>query len=268
MRYRVSAIRLPVSSGVTDEAICIRAWEWSETSQTAALFTLGHGVVRVLAKGSRRPKGPYSGGLELLTRADAGLIVRPNSELALLTWWDLRQTYPILRVDLSSHRAGMYIAELVFQFVRDHDAHPDLYHAVLEALDSMQEREPANRSLLRFQWRLLVSSGFVPAIDADVRTGEELPARSDYAFVPALGGLTVPSEVDRSSVQDTAWRVRSETVALLRRVAGGSWTPEIRAGEKDEVVDRANRLLASYARHILGFATPAMHALFGDRLAR
>lgn len=258
-----------MSSGLIDEAICIRHWEWSETSQTAALFTLGHGVVRVLAKGSRRPKAPYSGGLELLTRAEIGLILRPNSELGLLTWWDLREAYPVFRSSLEAHTVGMYIADLVFQFVRDHDAHPELYHGVLHALQGMQQGDSARESLLRFQWRLLAASGFVPSLDADPRTGEELPERADYVFNPSLGGLLADLDGPASGESARgAWRVRAETVHLLRRVSTSLDSDREPLAAGHEVVDRANRLLASYARHILGFETSAMTALFGDRLAQ
>lgn len=258
-----------MSSGLIDEAICIRHWEWSETSQTAALFTLGHGVVRVLAKGSRRPKAPYSGGLELLTRAEIGLILRPNSELALLTWWDLKEAYPVFRTSLEAHNVGIYIADMVFQFVRDHDAHPDLYRGVLESLHSMQAGGSAQETLLRFQWSLLAASGFIPSLDADARTGEELPERSDYLFNPGLGGLVAdPDEAVSGEAARGAWRVRAETVRLLRLVAGAPPSDQPPPAFGPEVVDRANRLLASYSRHILGFETGAMTALFGDRLAQ
>ena len=53
---------------ITDQAIVIRRWDFSETSQTVSLFTRDHGIVRGLAKGAKREKGDFSGGLDLLTR--------------------------------------------------------------------------------------------------------------------------------------------------------------------------------------------------------
>ncbi|MCC6321969.1 MAG: DNA repair protein RecO [Phycisphaerales bacterium] len=254
---------------LTDEALCIRHWEWSETSQTAALFTRLHGVVRVLAKGSRRPKAPYSGGLELLTRAEIGFIPKANSELALLVSWDLRQSFPALRRSLSIHNTGLYIADLLFNFVRDHDPHTDLYDATLAALEAMTSPRDGPGELLRFQWALLEQCGFKPQLEVDVRTGEALPDLPAALFSPSLGGVLAAgnrqTESESPAIGD-AWRVRLETIRLLRGIAlGRELAPTVQPAAA--TIDRGNRLLASYIRHILGFEPPTMPVLFGGRLA-
>ena len=68
---------------IRDEALCIRHWDWSETSQTVSLFTRTHGLVRGLAKGSRREKSNFSGGIELLTRGQALFILKPAADTFL-----------------------------------------------------------------------------------------------------------------------------------------------------------------------------------------
>ncbi|MCH7602254.1 MAG: recombination protein O N-terminal domain-containing protein, partial [Planctomycetes bacterium] len=52
---------------ISDYAICIRRWDFSETSQTVSLFTRESGIIRGLAKGAKREKGNFSGGFDLLT---------------------------------------------------------------------------------------------------------------------------------------------------------------------------------------------------------
>ncbi|MHC4100282.1 MAG: DNA repair protein RecO, partial [Planctomycetota bacterium] len=52
---------------VTDNAICIRRWDYSETSLTVSLFLRNHGVVRGMAKGAKRARGSFEGGIDLLT---------------------------------------------------------------------------------------------------------------------------------------------------------------------------------------------------------
>ncbi|MFN7020135.1 MAG: DNA repair protein RecO [Phycisphaerales bacterium] len=256
---------------IHDQALCLRHWEWSETSQTAALFTRLHGVVRVLAKGSRRPKSPYSGGLELLSLAEIGFIPKANAELALLTSWDLRQSFPALRRSLAVHNSGLYIADLLFTFVRDHDPHTRLYDAAVAALSRVRTPEEAPIELLRFQWALLEHAGYRPHLDSDVRTGEEIGQSPTHLFAPALGGL-LASEPTGAEAALPVWKVRLETLKALRSIA--AWeatdvrTPAASTSPNPQAVDRANRLLASYLRHILGFEPPTMSVLFGERLAR
>lgn len=265
-----------------DEAICLRQWDWSETSQTAALFARQLGLVRVLAKGSRRPKSAYSGGLEILTRAEIGVIVKPTSELALLTEWDLSELFPALRSTLRVHQAGLYIAELVQHAIRDQDPHVQLYDVVLECLRLLRGPEDVARVLLKLQWAVLVETGYRPVLSADVCSGEELAEARLYAFVPALGGVSAAGtnglgEPGDEPVQGAAaWRMRPGTLSVLRAIesdglaglAAASTLPNETPGSSDASIDRANRLLASYLRHVLGTEPAMMGAVFGTRLAR
>ena len=69
---------------VTDDAVCIRQWDWSETSQTVSVFAREHGLLRGVAKGSKRENSRFSGGLEVLTRGEVMAIVKPTAEMANL----------------------------------------------------------------------------------------------------------------------------------------------------------------------------------------
>lgn len=263
---------------IMDEGLCIRQWDWSETSQTAEVFCRQLGVVRVLAKGSKRPKHPYSGGLEILTRGRVGVIVRPTSELALLTEWDLQQTYPALRSSLAVHNAGLYIADLIHHVIHDHDPHTALYDATLECLGILRGVEDVGPALLKFQWSVLVETGYKPELEADMRTGEALTDAAAYAFSPALGGFHADGEGSLQSTESsTSWRVRRGTLTLLRRIATAGLSGLSDAGREKaagpeggsaETIDRANRLLASYVRHVLGIEPPTMPLVFGGRLSR
>lgn len=260
-----------------DEAICIRQWDYSETSQTCALFTRGMGMVRALAKGSRRPKSPYSGGVEPLTRGRIGVIVRPQSELALLTEWDLAEMFPALRANLRVHNAGLYVADLIQHAVHDHDPHETLYDQTLESLRLLQGPGDIAPAMLKFQWSVLVETGYRPVLDVDVRTGEPIGESRWHLFSAGLGGLTSERAPERGgesagSEGFRAWRVRAGTIALLRGLerdglAGVAAASE-GAHEGGYVVERANRLLASYLRYVLGTEPPTMGLVFGGRLPR
>ncbi len=124
----------PVPLGVptvTEQAICIRHWDWSETSQTVSVFARGQGMLRAVAKGSRRENSRFSGGLEVLTRGEMVAIVKPSVEMANLIAWDLQETFPALRASLESFYSGMYIADVVQSAVTEHDPHPALLEALL-----------------------------------------------------------------------------------------------------------------------------------------
>ncbi|MGH7133660.1 MAG: DNA repair protein RecO [Phycisphaerales bacterium] len=247
---------------VHDAALCIRHWDWSETSQTVSLFTRGHGLVRALAKGAKRPGSPFSGGLELLTVGDAGLVIKPTTELALLTEWDLTEIFPALRTSLPRQHAGLYAADLLQRLVTDRDPHPDLFDAAVTLFRALDiHDDPA--ALLRFQFAALTSTGYRPVLDRDVRTGAELPSSKPLAFSPSLGGLTSDTAAsDASPLAEELWRVRPATIGALRAIDAAS--PEEVQPISRADTDRANRLLAAYIRHLIGIEPPTLGLVFPD----
>jgi len=60
------------------------------------------------------------------------------------------------------------------------------------------------------------------------------------------------------------------TIELLRGLEkdGLAGVAAAGAGDQGESVDRANRLLASYLRYVLGTEPPTMGLVFGGRLPR
>lgn len=261
---------------VLDEAIAIRQWEFSETSQTVLLFSRAHGLLRALAKGSRRPKSPFSGGIDVLTRANIGVIVRPHSELALLTEWDLAETFPALRSSLPVHNAGLFIADILPHAVTDHDPHAALYDAAVASLRLMRSPADVHPALLAFLWTLLSNTGYAPVLDRDVRpsTGDtSLAPAPSYRFAPDLGGITADDPttreaLDAHSPSARSWRVRAATVDLLLALDARGLAGVAALGADARAIERAARLLASYLRHILGHEPATMPLIFGRQLPR
>ena len=74
-----------------EPAICIRATDYSETSQVVCFLTRGAGLVRLLAKGSKRAKSATGGAIDLLSEGDLVFIAAALSALAvygaLPPWW-------------------------------------------------------------------------------------------------------------------------------------------------------------------------------------
>ena len=113
-----------------DQAVCIRVIDWSETSQIVVLLTACQGKVRGVAKGSRRANPSsvqkFSGGIDLLTAGQALGVIKPSTDLAVLTEWDLQEPLRHLRTDLQAQGLGLYVADLTHHLLADHDPHERL----------------------------------------------------------------------------------------------------------------------------------------------
>ena len=109
---------------------------------------------------------------------------------------------------------------------------------------------------MAFQWAALVDTGHRPDLWNDVRTGEVLADSDTVGFDPHLGGVVPDPGVSR-----TAWRVRSDTIELLRRVSGGEAMGA--RPDKPETVNRSARLLNAYAEYLIGRTLASAAALWG-----
>ena len=234
-----------MATTIRDDALCIRHWDWSETSQTVSLFTREHGVIRGLAKGAKREKSPFSGGIELLTRGEVVAIVRDTGALATLTAWDLTDAYPAIRRSLRAFYVGSYLLDLTHHALTDADPHTGLFDRLCAAFDGLAD-DP-ERALLVGQWGVLTETGHAPSPPADVGNGP-------IWFLPREGVF------QGEAAGHDGWRVRPETVALLDYLDHEECPPE---GADAVTIERACRLLGSYIRHVLGRDLPSAGSVFG-----
>lgn len=154
----------------------LHAAPWRETSQILQVFTRDHGVLALVAKGSKRPYSAlravlhafqplqlsWSGGGEVRNLVRAELMgVLPLQGRALMSAW--------------------YLNELVLRLLPREDPHPQLFDAYAVALQQLASSPGAAAALRRFEWVLLQEAGYgvdEPLPDFDDRSaGKQLRAR-------------------------------------------------------------------------------------------
>lgn len=241
---------------IIDTAICIRRWDFSETSQTVSVLTREHGIIRGLAKGAKREEGNFSGGLDVLTRGEVIASVKPpgtGRELALITAWHLQDMYRVLRQNLRANQAALYMADLVHHMLQEQDPHPNVFDALAHALERLSDPAHVEPTLMQFQWTLLSDAGYQPELVRDAQTGGAFSDDATLRFSARAGGLVSGADAE-------GWRVRRETIDVLRSIAAGASI----AHHDEQSLRRANRLLAAYCREIIGSEPPAMRWAFPD----
>src|SRR5437762_14118142 len=107
------------------EALVLRVIEFSETSSVVTLFTREFGKVHGLAKGARRPKGPFQSALDLLARVRLVFLRKSSEALDLLTEAKLERRFRSPGRDLSCLYGAYYVAELLNELTHDGDPHAE-----------------------------------------------------------------------------------------------------------------------------------------------
>jgi DNA repair protein RecO (recombination protein O) len=232
---------------VSDRCICLRKFEYSETSQILSLFAREHGLLRVIAKGAHRKTkagaSKFGGGIDLLDTGQAVFTNAPERELATLTEWQLTDGHLDLRRNLRTLYASLYIAELVTMFFQEHDAHPQLFDRLSQTLAEIATPR-IEESLLSFQLDLLREAGYLPELEACVSCGNPMNDGLVY-FSPARGGV-----ICRNCETLTPDRIEID-VRLLRIIQGVLRLPNRLPRLTRHQTDPINRMLASHVEHTL-----------------
>ena len=200
-------------------AIIIRQADFSESSRVVTLFTRNFGKVAALAKGAKRPKGPFDAALDLLTVCDVVFIRKSSSGLDILTEAKLQQRFKPRSGDLGSLYAGYYVAELLDALSEEYDPHPLLYDEAVLALERLAGDLPLNISVLRFELVILREIGQLPAFDVCMACGQPVGAARRYGFQVSQGNL-----ICQNCLGDEAPRysVTPGTAAALTTLSGTS----------------------------------------------
>jgi DNA repair protein RecO (recombination protein O) len=178
---------------VRSPALILRTVEVFETSLVVTLFSRELGKVSGLAKGGRRLKGAFAGGLDLLGVSDIVVLHKASEALDLLTEAAPVERFTSLRHDLAALYAGYYVAELLAELTDFHDPHPKLFDAAVVTLRHLGETELRDRRVLRFELACLRELGLMPVLDACAHCGGAVEASGEaFAFGLATGGVLCP----------------------------------------------------------------------------
>ena len=158
-----------------DHGICIRAVDYSETSQVVTFFARQTGKVPVIAKGAKRQKSSFGGPIEIFSYGDIVFSDSGRDKLATLAEFEPLAgmvNYPVLSADIFALNACLLAAELVNALVNDYDPHPGLFDSLLQFIhDASQERSSNDEhrkilaNLIVFQQVLLTEIGLCPVLD-------------------------------------------------------------------------------------------------------
>jgi len=170
-------------------AIVLKVVEFSETSSICTLFTREFGKIHALAKGARRPKGPFESALDLLAYCHVVFLRKSSGALDLLTEAKLQRRFRPPGRDLSCLYAGYYVAELLTELTDDYDPHAPLFDLADQVLQELARGGPVSLLVLRFELAALAILGHLPSLNTCVECGTPVAQAGRVAFGMLVGGV-------------------------------------------------------------------------------
>lgn len=176
---------------VRTDAIVLRAFAYGETSQIVTLLTRQHGVLGVLAKGSRRPSSRFGSTLQPMSYIQAVYYYRAGRGLQTLTETSHLARFARLRTDLERVTLGLRAVEVARLVLDEGEAHPLALEALARTLTFLDASDdnPGN-ALAWFQLRLAGLLGFTPDIQR-----EDVLALDERGRLLLDSGAILPGEI-------------------------------------------------------------------------
>jgi DNA repair protein RecO (recombination protein O) len=176
-----------------DLAICLRAIDYSETSQILTFFTRKTGKIPAIAKGSKRPKSGFGGPIENLACASVVFTQNPDAKLATLTEFEQKPLFLYAHANFASLNAALLAAELVNSLTTEFDPHENLFDALADFLQSLNQNKDTTQiltQLIKIQLNILREIGLAPVLTQCVNCRLPVPEQpTRYSFSPSANGL-------------------------------------------------------------------------------
>ena len=197
------------------KAIVLRTVEFSETSLVVTLLTRDFGQIVALAKGARRPKGPFDCSLDLLGVCRVVVIRKSSDALDLLTEAKLLRRFRGAERSLERLYAGYYLAEMLRLLTDQHDPHPGVYDLTEATLSEIDGHGSIAASLLYFDAQALRLLGHAPSTSQCTECSADVSMTSRMVFSIVGGGIVCHSCRSR---QQQLVNMKGQAIAELERL--------------------------------------------------
>jgi DNA repair protein RecO (recombination protein O) len=147
----------------TTEAFVLRTYSLAEADKICIFLTRNLGKVRGVAHGARKMKSRFGSALEPFTEVTLTYFHKEGRDLVSVSNCEIiRSNFDSAARDVETAFAFSYLAELLTEFLPDHESNENLYRLVSATLEAIAEGGEMGRLLCYFESWLLRLVGFFP----------------------------------------------------------------------------------------------------------
>ena len=148
---------------VETEGLILKSYGLAEADKIVVFLSEHQGLVRGVAKGAKRLKSKFGGGLEPFTVGQITYFQKEERELVAISQLDLVKSYFDSAADPEFFQKFAYIADLLTEFAPPHDPNETLYRMVKACLEAgAQNLHSLESVVLYFELWLLRLGGYLP----------------------------------------------------------------------------------------------------------
>ena len=146
----------------TTNAINIRSYNLSESDKIVVMYSKEKGLIRGVAKGSKKTSSKLGGRMDMLVANK--LMLHKGKNLDTICQAEALDTFMNLRRDMDKLFYSMYCAEIINNFGIENDPNSEeiynLFYAFLHQMSEGKSKEEILLAVLRFQLQVMDISGY------------------------------------------------------------------------------------------------------------
>lgn len=169
------------------EAFVLRTYSLKEADKICVFFTRDQGKIRGVAHGARKIRSRFGSSLEPFTEVTLAYYQKEGRELVSVSSCDIvRSHFECAARDVETASAFSYMAELLSEFLPDHEVNEKLYRLVLATLEAIEGQSALPQILRYFEAWLLRLVGFFPDISSCASCDQPIAA-DETVFLSSEG---------------------------------------------------------------------------------
>ena len=167
----------------TADALILRTYKLGEADRIVVFLTSDRGKRRGVARGARRPRSRFSGGLEVFTQAKVAYVEREHRDLVRLNYVEPVRS-PLVSGDAEVLDHAGYFAELVDEWALEGDPSERLFRLGTSVVAALAAGAPVAPVARYFEYWLLRLQGVYPSVVACQQCGASLIERGAQVTAP------------------------------------------------------------------------------------
>ncbi len=234
---------------VETESLILKSYALGEADKIVVFLTQHQGLVRGVAKGAKRLKSRFGGGLEPFSIVDLTYFQKEERELVSVRQIELKKSFFEKASNPAFLQKFAYLAELLIEFAPPHAPNERLYRMARVCLETAAANSQGLESVaLYFEIWLLRLAGYLPFWDKCNNCQRELSKNEDTSLQINFHLLCQQCQKSRKG-----WLVSAEQRQLFLTAQTISPTKFLElTSNKSETVKEISVILKRIISHILG----------------
>jgi len=148
---------------IETEALILKTYSLAEADKIVVMLTQNEGLVRGVAKGAKRLKSRFGGGLEPFSIVNLTYFQKEERELVSINQVELVKSYFQSASDPQFLQKFSYLSDLLTEFAPPHDPNENLYRMAKVCLETAAQNPASLENVvLYFELWILRLGGYLP----------------------------------------------------------------------------------------------------------